>query len=364
MRVIGDESKFEAGYQGERQLSNEKTGLDSFNPSTLTFENAPLFSNDIKYYTHQYAVYSIYSSKFGAFGYKVGARGEYTGREVTINAKNQNFSIDQWDYFPTAHLSFDFGSGNHMMTSYTRRINRPHGWEFEPFLTWVDAYNVRIGNPSLLPEYIDSYELGFQKVIGNSMVSFDSYFRVTNNKIDQIRSFYSNNVTLQSPQNIGRDYALGAETIFNFDPVKKWNVNLMGNVYNYTVEGQLNGMDFRRTSFNWNVRINNTLKLGAETMIQLNAMYNSPTVSAQGKREGYISNTIAIKQNLFDILTATLQVRDLFSSSTSEATNESFDFYNYRLSKRESPVVMLNLRFNINNYNNDEGENGEENMAD
>jgi hypothetical protein len=359
---FGEDSKFEAGYQGERQLSDEITGLDIYNPVTMSFENAPLFSNAITYITNQYALYSIFSSKTGGFGYKVGVRGEYTGRNVVIEAKDQKFSLDKWDYFPTMHLSYNFGSGNQMMSSYTRRINRPHGWEFEPFLTWIDAYNVRIGNPSILPEYIDSYELGIQKVIGKSVISFESYYRVTNNKIDRIRSFYSENVTLQTPQNIGRDYALGAESFFNFDPVERWNMNLMGNVYQYRIAGQLNESDFGRTSFNWNVRINNTLKMGPGTMIQLNAMYNSPTVSAQGKREGYISNTIAIKQNFFDVLTATLQIRDVFSSATSESTNESFDFYNYRYAKRESPVVMLNLRFNINNYTNDERDNGEEPM--
>ena len=359
---LGEVSKLELGYQGELQLSNEVTYLDTYNPVTILYERNPLFSNDIKYYTNQYAMYSVYSNKFGAFGLKVGVRGEYTGREVKIDAKNQNFSLSQWDYFPTGHFSYDLGSGNQMMTSYTRRINRPHGWEFEPFLTWVDAYNVRVGNPSILPEYIDSYELGLQKIIGNSLISLDTYYRVTNNKIDRIKSFYSDNVTLQTPQNIGKDYAIGAETFVNLDPIEKWTVNLMGNLYNYKIVGASNGSDFNRNSFNWNVRFNNTIKFSPETMIQLNAMYNSPTVSAQGNRTGYLSTNLAIKQSLFDnLLTATLQIRDLFSSSTYESTNESSDFYNYRYSKRESPIVMLNLRFNINNYKNNESENGDGN---
>ncbi len=360
---FGEESKFEAGYQGELQLSNEVTSLESYNTLTTRYELNPLFSNDIKYFTNQYALYSIYSSMLGRFGYKIGVRGEYTGREVKIDARNQNFSLDQWDYFPTAHFSFDVGAGNQLMTSYTRRINRPHGWEFEPFLTWIDAYNVRIGNPSILPEYIDSYELGFQKVMGLALISLDSYYRVTNNKIDRIRSFYSDNVTLQSPQNIGRDYALGAESVLNFDPMEKWNMNLMGNVYDYRITGRLSGSDFSKSSFNWNVRCNNTVRLGAKTMIQVNAMYNSPTVSAQGTREGYFSSNVAVRQSLFDnLLTATLQVRDLFTPAINEAVNESFDFYNYRYSKRESPVVMLNLRFNINNYKSNERENGGDTM--
>lgn len=360
---LSEDSKFEAGYQGELELSNEITDLEIYNTNTKKYEWNALFSNDIKYYTNQFALYSIYSNKFGELGFKLGVRGEYTGREVKIEAKNQNFSLDQWDFFPTAHFSYDFGSGNQIMSSYTRRINRPHGWEFEPFLTWVDAYNVRMGNPSILPEYIDSYELGFQKVIGNSLFSLDSYYRVTNNKVDRIRSYYAENVTLQTPQNIGKDYALGMELFFNFDPIEKWNINLMGNLYNYKIEGRLNGIDFSRNSFNWSARFNNTIKISSATMIQLNAMYNSPTVSSQGNRKGYFSTNLAIKQNFFDrMITATLQIRDLFSASTQESTNESFDFYNYRYSQRESPMVMLNVRFNINNYKTEGREEGEENM--
>jgi outer membrane receptor protein involved in Fe transport len=359
---LSEDSKFEAGYQGELQLSNEVTELDIYNPLSNTFEKNPLFMNDIKYYTNQYAIYSMYSNKIDELGVKFGLRSEYTGREVKIEAKNQNYSIDKWDFFPTAHFSFNFGSGNQLMTSYTRRINRPHGWEFEPFLTWIDAYNVRIGNPSILPEYIDSYELGFQKIIGNSLFSVDSYYRVTNNKIDRIRSFYSENVTIQTPQNIGKDYALGTELFVNFDPIEKWNVNLMGNLYDYKIKGQLNSTNFDRSSFNWNVRFNNTVKLSQETMIQLNLMYNSPTVSSQGKREGYLSTNLAVKQTFFNkMLTATLQVRDLFSAASNEAVNESFDFYNYRYSERESPVVMLNLRFNFNNFKERDGGDGMEN---
>ncbi len=358
---FGEGSALEAGYQGELQMSNEITSLDIYNPVSALFERNPLFSNDIKYYTNQYALYSIYSGTISEFGYKVGVREEYTGREVKINSSGQNFSLAQWDIFPTAHFSLDLGSGNQVMTSFTKRINRPHGWEFEPFLTWIDAYNVRIGNPSILPENIDSYELGYQKIIGSTLLSLDSYYRITNNKIDRIRSFYSESVTLQTPKNIGKDYALGAEAFTNFDPVEKWNVNLMGNLYNYTIVGKLNGSDLNRSSFNWNVRWNNTLKLGSETTIQLNAMYNSPTISTQGRREGYVSTNIAVKQSLFDrLLTATLQLRDIFSASTNEVVSESFDFYNYRYSRRESPVIMLNLRFNINNYQIDENEGRDE----
>jgi hypothetical protein len=49
-------------------------------------------------------------------------------------------------------------------------------------------------------------------------------------------------------------------------------------------------------------------------------------------------------------LSSTLQIRDLFSTGEFEYTAEGQNFYSYRHSTRESPLVMLNLRFNLNNY--------------
>lgn len=347
------DTKFEAGLNGEIEYDKEKTGLLNYNPTAGIFELNQLFSHDIDYNNNEIAVYSMFSSKINKFGYQLGFRTEYTGRSIELLGNGEKYSIYRWDYFPSAHMSYEFIPGHQMMTSYTRRINRPGGWELEPFETWIDAYNVRIGNPALLPQYIDSYELGYQTLIGGSVLSLEGYYRVTHNRIERVRSVYSETVTLQSVQNIGKDYALGTELFFNFDPIKNWNVNLMGNLYDYRIDGIINNEPVTRKSFNWNARFNNTLKLTTSTQLQFNVSYNSPSVSSQGRREGFVFTNFAVKQELFDkLLTATLQVRDLFGTAKFEFINESLDFYNYRYSERESPVVMLNLRFNINNYKN------------
>lgn len=356
---LGTETKFEAGLEGEFEYDDEATSFSNYNPETGQFEINPLYNKDISYDKNEGAVYTMFSSKYEKLGYQVGFRTEYTGRSIELKGNNQDFTIDKWDYFPSAHLSYEFLTGHQMMTSYTRRINRPRGWELEPFETWMNSYNIRVGNPSLLPEYIDSYEFGYQTFFGKSVLSVEGYYRITNNRIERIQSVYSEKVTLNSVENIGKDYSLGTELFFNFDPVTNWNVNLMGNIYDYRIKGVLYGEDFSRNSFNWNFRFNNTFKLSESTQIQLNANYSSPSVSAQGKREGFLFTNLAVKQELFNkLLTATLQVRDVFGSAVFEMENSSFDFYNYRHFERESPVVMLNLRINLNNYKNNRRDNG------
>src|SRR5690606_34679249 len=162
---------------------------------------------------------------FGDFGIQAGLRSEYTYRTIELVKDNNEFKIDRVDFFPTLHSSYQFSKGTQIMASYTRRIHRPRGWVLEQFLTWMIANNVRIGNPALLPEFIDSYETGIQTYVGEISFSAELYHRVTNNKIERIRSLYAENITLNSVENIGKDYSTGSEFMVIFDPVDFWNVN-------------------------------------------------------------------------------------------------------------------------------------------
>ena len=51
-------------------------------------------------------------------------------------------------------------------------------------------------------------------------------------------------------------------------------------------------------------------------------------------------------------------VRDLFGQARWEFTSEGPDFYNYSNFSRQSRIVMVNLRVNINNYKQNNERNG------
>jgi outer membrane receptor protein involved in Fe transport len=186
------------------------------------------------------------------------------------------------------------------MASYSRRIERARGWALEPFETWIDGNNVRRGNPDLQPEFIDSYEGGVQTFFGKVSLSTELYYRITHNKRERVRSIFAENVTLTTFENVGTDYSLGGEFLLNFNPLDFWNINLMGNLYHYKVEGVLYERDFSQSSFNWNSRFNNMFRIGKLTQLQLNLRYSSPTVSSQGERKDYFATDISVKQEIIE----------------------------------------------------------------
>lgn len=344
-------SKFEAGYQGEIELSDESNDLYEYNPSSNQYELQAQFSNLTKYNESQHSLYSMYSDMLWVLNYQLGLRAEYTYRNIEVPLMSQTFNIDQVDYFPSIHTSYKITPVSTIMASYSRRINRPGGWALEPFPTWVDANNVRVGNPSLLPEFIDSYETGLQSILGSVNLSIELYFRKTTNKIEWVRTAIEDNVTLTTFSNVGEDYSLGSEVMVIFDPFSFWNVNLMGNLYNYRVEGSILNEPFSNESFNWQTRMNNTFKLWSSTQVQFNLNYNSPTVSSQGRWEEFFSSDLSIRQEIIsNILAITLQVRDVFGTAKREFSSEGTNLYNYNYFNMHTPALTLNLRYTFNNY--------------
>lgn len=351
---FSETQKLEAGYQTQIDLSDESNAFFELNPQTSGFVHNDDFSKQVRYEHIVHSLYSTYSGSLNRFGYQLGLRTEYTDRLVDLLGEPQAFTINRWDLYPTVHFSFELPSEQQIMASYTRRLQRLRGWYLEPFYTWDDAFNVRIGNPALEPEYIDSYEVSYQYRFNNgNVLSTDLYYRITNNKIERVLSIFENetNILLSSFDNVGKDYSLGTEIMMGFDPTSWWHFDVMTNIYDYRQEGVLRGREYSASSFNWNVRLNNDFRISPSTRLQFRGMYNSPTVTAQGERTGYFETHAAIKQDFLDRdLSLTFQVRDVFGTVSRETILRDLEFYNFSRWNPDTPFFSLTLSYRINNY--------------
>lgn len=364
---LGGKRKFEAGYQAKlRQSEDITTQSDYMDGNGYVLQ--PEYGHEVDYKKNVHGAYALYADQVGKFGYQIGLRSEYTDREIKFKGETESFTINRWDFFPTIHTQIDLKEGNQLMASYTRRIQRPRGWNLEPFITWSDAYNVRKGNPNLKPEYIDSYELGYQKRIGEHSLSFETYYRVTHNVMERIRSVYQENVMLSTTENVGTDYSLGLETMFNLSFAKWFKNDLIGNMYHYKEEGDYTTYDsenfpttedFSTESFNWSLRNNSTFMFNKTTRFQVNVMYHSATKKAQGERKGFITANLGLKKEFMQRkLSATLQLRNILNTAKHENISEGNGFYNYSKFDMQWPSIKLNLSYKINNYKKKRGARG------
>jgi outer membrane receptor protein involved in Fe transport len=355
---VGKEDKFEAGFQLRMGKSTDITELWLYNDVTGEIEFTDDYSNSTEYYRNIYAAYALYGGVVGSFGYQLGLRTEYTDRQIEMTGE-QPFGINRWDYFPTVHLSLNLPLEQQLMASYARRIDRPRGWWLEPFITVQDAFNVRQGNPALEPEYIDSYELGYLKNFNDNFFSLEGYYRVVHNKVERIRSVYSENVMLTRPENIGNDYSLGLEAMLTVSPFQWWDFELGGNFFNYRMDGELlyrEGNEvitetIDRSSTNWNSRLNNTFRLWKNGIFQLNYRYNSASVTAQGTSKSFMTLDAAFKVMFLNkSLSINLQGQDLLGTARREWESSGAGFYTYSKFDPKSPMGIVTVSYRFNNY--------------
>ncbi|MBU1921519.1 TonB-dependent receptor, partial [bacterium] len=344
LRELPADRKLEAGYEGDINRSEDSNELAEYDTLQQAYISQPQYEYKTDYTRNIHALYATFGDEGHKLGYQLGMRGEYTYRVIDFSGQAEQFTIDRWDYFPSAHFSLNLTEGKQLMTSYSRRIQRARGWQLEPYETWMDAYNVRRGNPALKPEYIDSYEAGFLTDMWKGSLSLEAFYRFTDNRVEHIREVYAENVTLMTFENVGKDYSLGGEVQYDVKPTTYLETSLSGNVYDYRIKGDYEGRSFDEHDFSWNARLSNTVKIGKTLRWQLDGNYRSPQITSQGQREGFImANTSLRKEFMKKTLTLTLQVRDLFGGMKRENTTTGSGFYDYSKFSMDSPVVMLNI---------------------
>jgi len=349
---LNDKGKFEAGYQARINRDFESYTFSTYDHLSEAWTVDPLYTSSMDFFRNIQAAYAMFSNEIIGIQYQLGLRGEYTYRNIMHEKADEPYIINRFDIFPTVHFAKSFKNDNQLTVSYSKRIDRPNGWSLDPFPSYIDPYNVRIGNPALLPEYIHSFELGYQKGFGMDFIAVEAYFKQTENLISRVTQLDTvSGLFIQTFENVDSDRSLGGEIMGNWTPAKWLKLNASVNAYYYTIDGEVDGSSVLRQSFNWDTRLNSTFTVSPTTRIQLNSSYRGPSVTLQGNEAGFFYMNMAVRQDLFKRkLSATLQVRDLLGTMKHDFTSSGDGFYSHVVMAHDPRVITLTLSYKINNY--------------
>jgi len=349
---IGEKGKFSAGYQGRYLNINGDYHLKNFNYAQNAWAEDSSQRDQINFKDQIQAGYVTYLNSMPLFDYQLGLRAEYENRYLNQETQNKLNKVNRIDFFPTIHLSRQLPWKLQLQGSYTRRIDRPNQRNLNPFVLHLDPHTIQQGNPGLLPEFANSYELNLQKQLTDaSYISVGGFLRETAGLVQQISIFDpTTQITTSTFANIDHDRAMGTEIMMNLQIFKWFNLNSSFNIFNYHMFGTPVASVANSTN-TWNLHVNPTFHLTPSTTLQATYMYNAPTISAQGTRSGFYTSTIAIKQSMLNRKASlTLQMRNLIGNTIMSSTTESSHQYKYSTIQRESQIFMLTFSYRINNY--------------
>ncbi|MGQ8338100.1 TonB-dependent receptor domain-containing protein [Sunxiuqinia sp. A32] len=359
-KPVGSEGRFEAGFQSRIDREFEDYSFNDWDNDANDYIDNPQFSSSQHFKRDILAGYSTFANNFGNFKYQLGLRGEYTNRSIEHEKSSEPAKLNRFDLFPTVHFSYEFLNKLQLMTSYSRRIDRPGGRDLDPFPNYYNRYTIRYGNPELNPEYTDSYELGVMKSYGKSFISLEGFYRVTNNLITQVTELGDDGIFYINTENLNNDYSLGSEIMGNLS-INDWLIlNSSFSIYQYRIKGEILGESINRESTNYTGRLNTTIKFSPDSRLQMTGYYRGPSVSAQGERSSFFFTNLSYRQDLLKKkLTATLSLRDVFGTMNYERTSSGVDFKDVYKRERESQVFTLTLSYKINNFKMDKGGGGD-----
>ena len=269
-----------------------------------------------------------------AWGLKLGLRVENTDLKTlllnTDETNNQNFT----NLFPTLHTSYKLTENLSVQAGYSRRIYRPRMWDLNPFFNIRNNFSIRTGNPQLLPEFTDSYEVAGIYIIGKTSLNFGIYHRYTTEVIERISTF-ENNVNIFKPINIGTNRATGLEFNAKYSPKNWWTINGDLNYNYFSREGDLEAVSFDFNADQWWAKVTNKFQLPADLDIEVTGHYQSKFQTVQSEISGNIFADLGMRKTIMKgrgVLN--LSIRDVFASRIRESITSQPTFFLYSWSQR------------------------------
>lgn len=359
---IGTAGKIEAGYRSQIRYAENNMFSTNFNHLSGEYDINFALTNEFNSKDQVHALYINYQNQVKNFGYQVGLRAEDATLDTRLGMYDKTGGlsyvpgkVDYTRLYPSIFLTQKFKAEQQLQLSYSRRVNRPRGWDTNPFLDVSDPLIWRQGNPNLRPEDVHAYELSYSKYWKKITFISTAYMRQTNDVIQRIRTEADENgVTIVTPQNLTRELSSGLELIGRFDVAKAWNFTTNVNLYQRKINGVPAYGIVDNSGFSWNANLTNNFVLPYNITLQIKGDYRSREVMAQGKRN---SNYVVDAGAKYDFKnkksSLSFNIKDVFNtrnwSMTSGAANAITDF------RRNMQGTMASLtyayRFGKNDFN-------------
>jgi len=342
---LNKKAKMEMGIKIRSKKTDASYRLDNYYQPLDIYITDTQISNDFRYDLEVNAGYLTYRNKYKSFSYKIGTRVEQTN--VTFDVSNGiNNHFNYTDFFPSVHLLQEFKDNNKLTLRYSRRIDRPAFREINPLQQYNDPYFLNKGNPNLLPEYTNSFDLTHTKSWKQSSISGSLYYRQATGTIQKIVVLKTDGVTETSYQNLNSSKNIGAEINAYFQLYKWWKINSSLNYYKNIIDGSNIGQEYKTDNFSFNGKLNNNFNPWKKSMLQISASYQSPTYSPLIKNYGQYYVDASFKQDLLDKkISISIRCTDIFLTQKRDYDMIGSNFTVNSRSTRQSRVLYFGITF-------------------
>ncbi|HXS58143.1 MAG TPA: TonB-dependent receptor [Hanamia sp.] len=384
---ITDKMKIEAGLRGAVRNYSSSNENFNFDPAVSKFVSIPALNSRYKFKDQVYAGYMTFSQKLDNFTYQLGGRVESSQYTGTLIDSNQVFKNSfPFSFFPSVFLTQKLNDKQDLQLNYSRKINRPNFFQLIPYYDYTDSLNISRGNPALLPEFTNLFELSYSVNFknGNNLIA-TAYYRNTNDLITRFQYRDKNpnpassgdSIFISSYANASSSNAYGLEVTSSNKLASWWTLVSNVNLYNSKINGGNLQSNLTNERVSWFGKLNNTFSLKKNFSIQLTGDYTSKTILPPGRggggggrmfggsqlstANGYTDPVygfdIAVKKDFLKDKSASVSIsmNDIFRTRVYKVHSESQfskEIYSVQdnMRTRDPQIVRLNLNWRFGKF--------------
>jgi outer membrane receptor protein involved in Fe transport len=207
-------------------------------------------------------------------------------------------------------------------------------WDLNPFFNIQNNFNIRTGNPELLPEFADSYE--FTTILLQDKWSLNtSIYHLYTTDVTESVSFYNDGVNLTTRENVGTNRKTGLEISGKYNPLKWLSINGDFNYGFFNRQGEFEGRIFDFKGDQYSGKFTAKLKLKKNIDVEFSPNYQSAFSTLQGSSSGFVSLDAGIRKKVLkEKAVVSIGLRDVFASRIQESFVDQTDFYLRSFSQR------------------------------
>jgi iron complex outermembrane recepter protein len=350
MPMFHGKGKLDAGLKTQiSHFDNSNTPTKNYGDPTYTTTDTSMKS-DYSYNQQIDAAYVNLANSKGKWGYQAGLRLENASYKGSTNIYSVlNYENHFLNLFPTTFVSYQLSPTQTFYVSYSRRTNRPGFRDMMPFLDLSNPQDSSMGNPNLKPEFIHNAELNYNKQFEKGhQLMFSTYYQYTENLIEKYRVFYSDGTSFTQPQNLNKGETFGAELTGKLQFSKPWDATFNFNLFKTNIINNVVSQAVNTSGTSWFAKINTTYKLNQGSSIQLNANYEAPKVSAQGKTQEVYWIDLAYKANFWNSKgSVTLSISDILNTRKYTTIYDYSSYYQVNYRDRETRIANITFTYRI-----------------
>ena len=323
--------------------------------SNMNTTTQPGFNNSSFTYDRKiYSTYFNYGYKMNKITMQLGARAELYTVEGMFNEETKasaGYKDDILSIYPSAFVTYNASEKNQWQFSYSRRVDRPSIQQVNPIREWSTPLVTSLGNPNLLPQFTNSFEVNYTRQIKGGSITVGTFFRRVNDEISTILYKDPNDATdtkqIKSDTNFDGNNRYGFEMSTNYKIANWWRVNGSLDYYSQKVKGLVANVQSEVTNTAFNVRLSNSFTATKNLRFQLFAMYRGANKDLQfNASEMYMVNTGASYRVLDGKGNFTLRVNDIFNTMKfGFSTTTPYTQHGQFQGESQSAYIGFNYRF-------------------